>query len=206
VTASRLPVADTSPVASLAPQTSPVASLAPQTSPVASLAPQTSPVASLAPANSFTSPIIDYEPPLVGTAAVCPPPRPAALHRHTPRRLRPVPAPPARESPPPRAAAVFTDTALRRILEVIDRRRPVAQLRPLLAPTLIDAVVAMTRTRSSDGAVLRRVRMRTAADADGEATAAEVFATYTRGPRVRAIAARIEIVGGRWLVTALQIG
>jgi hypothetical protein len=35
---------------------------------------------------------------------------------------------------------------------------------------------------------------------------AEVFGTYTRGRRVRAIAGRIEIVGGRWLVTALQIG
>jgi hypothetical protein len=113
---------------------------------------QTFPVASLAPSRSFTSPIIDYEPPPVGMAALCPPPSPAALHRHTPRRLRPVPAPPAQ---PPRAAAVFTDTALRRILEVVDRRRPVAQLRPLLAPTLIDAVVAMTRTTSSDGAVLR---------------------------------------------------
>jgi uncharacterized protein DUF6459 len=164
---------------------------------------QTSPVASLAPSRSFTSPIIDYEPPPVGMAALCPPPSPAALHRHTPRRLRPVPAPPVQ---PPRAAAVFTDTALRRILEVVDRRRPVAQLRQLLAPTLIDAVVAMTRTTSSDGAVLRRVRLRTAAAADGEATAAEVFATYTRGPRVRAIAGRIEVVGGRWLVTALQIG
>jgi hypothetical protein len=167
----------------------------------------TSPVASLAPAPSFTSPIIDYEPPLVGTVAVCPPPTPAALHRHTPRRLRPVPAPPARESPPPRAAAVFADTALRRVLEVVDRRRPIVQLRPLLAPTLIDAVVAMTRTTSSDGAaVLRRVRLRTAVTADGEATAAEVFASYTRGRRVRAIAGRIEVVGGRWLVTALQIG
>jgi hypothetical protein len=37
-------------------------------------------------------------------------------------------------------------------------------------------------------------------------TAAEVFATYTRGPRVRAIAARVEIVAGRWQLVALQIG
>lgn len=154
---------------------------------------------------SFTSPIVDYEPPLLGTAA-CPPPSPAALRRHTPRRLRPVPSPP-RESPPPRAAAVFADSALRRILEVADRRRPVAQLRPLLAPTLIDAVVTITRSASPDGtAVLRRVRLRTVTAAHGEATAAEVFATYTRGRRVRAIAGRIEVISGRWVVTALQIG
>jgi hypothetical protein len=90
---------------------------------------------------------------------------------------------------------------------VVDRRRPTAQLRPLLAPTLVDSVVAMTRTTSADGsAVLRRVRLRTAVTVDGEATAAEVFASYTRSRRVHAIAGRIEVVGGRWLVTALQIG
>jgi hypothetical protein len=50
------------------------------------------------------------------------------------------------------------------------------------------------------------VRLRTADAADGEATAAEVFATYTRGDRVRAIAGRIEVVRGGWLVVALQIG
>jgi hypothetical protein len=33
-----------------------------------------------------------------------------------------------------------------------------------------------------------------------------VFATYTRGKRVRAIAGRVEVVGGRWQVVALQIG
>jgi hypothetical protein len=168
----------------------------------------TPPVASLAPApTSFTSPIIDYEPPLVGVAVACSPPTPAALHRHTTRRLRAVPAAPAHDAVPPRAAAIFADTALRRVLEVADRRRPIAQLRPLLAPALIDVVVAMTRTTPTDGAaVLRRVRLRTAGSADGEATTAEVFGTYTRGRRVRAIAGRIEIVGGRWLVTALQIG
>jgi hypothetical protein len=40
---------------------------------------------------------------------------------------------PQPEAPPPRAAAVFADGVLRRVLEVIDRRRPIAQLRPLLA-------------------------------------------------------------------------
>ena len=37
--------------------------------------------------------------------------------------------------------------------------------------------------------------------------AAEVFATYTRGRRVRAIAARIEVSrDDRWQLVALQIG
>ena len=81
-----------------------------------------------------------------------------------------------------------------------------AQLRPVLAPTLFDAVASIVRTASPEGAaVLRRVRLRSVGTAD-EPTAAEVFATYSRGPRVRAIACRIELVKGRWLVVALQIG
>ena len=163
---------------------------------------------------SFTSPVVDYEPPVVGASAAgnCPQPSPAALHRSTPRPLRSVPTgatsrPRLHELAPPRAAAVFADTALRRVLEVTDRRRPVAQLRPLVAPTLLDAVTTLTRTVPQGGAaVLRRVRLRSANVVDGEARAAEVFATYTRGRRVRAIAARVELVDGRWLVVALQIG
>ena len=44
-----------------------------------------------------------------------------------------------------RAAAVFADATLPRVLEVIDRRRPITQLRPLLAPALIDTVVTLTQ-------------------------------------------------------------
>lgn len=158
---------------------------------------------------TFTSPVVDYEPPPVGVpaTAACPPPSPSALHRHTSRPLRPVVAAPAGETVPPRAAAVFADNALRRVLEVTDRRRPVAQLRKLLSPSLYDAVVALT-TASSPGctAVLRRVRLRAADVTAGEVAAAEVFATYTRGSRVHAIAGRVELVGGRWTVTALQLG
>jgi hypothetical protein len=50
------------------------------------------------------------------------------------------------------------------------------------------------------------MRLRSAQVLDGETTAAEVFATYSRGRRVRAIAGRVELVNGRWMVTALQIG
>jgi hypothetical protein len=37
-------------------------------------------------------------------------------------------------------------------------------------------------------------------------SAAEVFATYTRGQRLRAIAARVDRVDQRWRVVGLQIG
>ncbi|KUI23857.1 hypothetical protein AU196_02335 [Mycobacterium sp. IS-1742] len=150
---------------------------------------------------SFTAPVVDYEPaPTDGAAAACPAPSPAALHRHTPRMLRP--APRAAEPVPPPAAAVFADVALRRVLEVLDRRRPVGHLKPLLAPPLLDTVGTLCRERHGQPARLRRVRLRSAGP-----VAAEVCATYTRGDRVRAIAARVEIVGDRrWQLVALQIG
>jgi len=159
---------------------------------------------------TFTTPVVDYEPAPIGAAqpGLCPPPSPAALRRPSPRTLRSVPAASADAPPvPSRAAAVFADTALRRILEVADRRRPVAQLRQVVAPALFDVVATLTRMMAAEEpAVLRRVRLRTASIVDGEATAAEVFATYTRGPRVRAIAGRIEVMDGRWRVVALQTG
>lgn len=106
--------------------------------------------------------------------------------------------------PRPGAAVVFADSALRRVLEVIDRRRPAAQLRPLLAAALTDTVIEMTRSSHSATATLRRLRVRMV-DGDQE-TRAEVFGTYTRGPRVHAIAARIELDGDHWRIVALQLG
>jgi hypothetical protein len=167
---------------------------------------------------SLTSPIIDCEPPPIAYLQ-CPPPSPTALHRRTPR---PSPCPSGGLAPnlrgeypqrpvgsrsvvpapqPPRAAVVFADAALRRVLEAIDRRRPVAQLRPLVAPALIDAVIALARTTHTATATLRRVRLRMIDD-----EAAEVFGSYTRGQRVRAVAARVERHRDGWRIVALQIG
>jgi hypothetical protein len=147
---------------------------------------------------SLTTPIIDCEPPPVGITA-CPPPSPAALHRRTTRRLRPVPRPP-RDPLPPRAAMLFADAALRRVLEVVDRRRPIAQLRPLVTPALIDTVTALTRAPHTAAATLRRVRVRMV-----DSESAEVFGTYTRGPRTLAVAARIELHRDRWRIAAFQL-
>lgn len=150
---------------------------------------------------SLTSPIVDYEPaPICVTA--CPPPSPAALHRRTPRPLRSVAAHPVVCEPRPlHEAVVFADAALRRVLEVVDRRRSIAQLRPLVAPALIDSVIALARRPHTAAATLRRVRLRMVND-----EAAEVFATYTRGQRLRAIAARVDRIDGRWHIVGLQIG
>lgn len=152
---------------------------------------------------ALIAPVIDCEPAPIGVGA-CRPPTPKALRRRTPRPLRSAPTVPERT--PPRVAVVFADAALRRVLEVIDRRRPIAQLRPLLAPALTDIVTALTRYPHTGGttaaATLRRVRLRMVDDGH----AAEVFGTYRRGPRVRAIAARIALDGDRWRIVALQIG
>lgn len=117
-----------------------------------------------------------------------------------------------------REAAVFADAAVRRVLEVIDRRRPVAQLRPLLASSLVESVLSVGRTVTGSAgehpgaAVLRRLRLQPAGHPDPQ-TAAEVFGSYSRGERIHAIACRVERVTPtnpanrtRWLVVALHIG
>jgi hypothetical protein len=112
-----------------------------------------------------------------------------------------------------RQAAVFADAALRRVLEVIDRRHPATQLRPMLAPGLLDSVLAIGRSGHAPAhqgaAVLRRMRLQPAGHRDPEA-AAEVFGSYSRGNRVHAIACRVEQVltdgRARWQLVALHIG
>jgi hypothetical protein len=173
------------------------------------------PVVGLPPPDTAVTPVIDYEPP---TRALprCLPSSHAPLRAPTTRpRLRGKPDDGQSEgstcqtnvaplSPQLRQAAVFADAALRRVLEVIDRRRPAAALRSVLAPCLVDSVLSVTRAVAGQpgAAVLRRMRLQPAG------SAAEVFGTYSRGDRIHAIACRVEQLPtpGRWLVVALHIG
>jgi hypothetical protein len=155
--------------------------------------------------NLTVIPVVDYEPPVGVPRRPSPP---VAMARHGRRRLVAVPR--VREHPSARAAAVFADAALRGVLEVVDGRRPFAQLQPLLADRLADTVIALARSpRSGTGlaAQLRQVRLRIV---DGDGDVAEVFATYCRGDRIRAIAGRVERaeVRGRrrWRLVALHVG
>jgi Family of unknown function (DUF6459) len=155
--------------------------------------------------------VVDCEPP-ARDVRQCRPPSPTALrprNAHVPQRhssqhpAQPAPA----MSASMRQAARFADAALRRVLEVIDRRRSISQLNGLLAAGLVDSVLSANRLTGADGgvAVLRRVRLQTV-DSPGFA-AAEVFGSYSRGRRMHAIACRIERMGsGRWQVVALHIG
>ncbi|HEY5845096.1 MAG TPA: Rv3235 family protein [Mycobacterium sp.] len=150
-------------------------------------------------------PVVDYEPALA--AGPQPPPvRPTGSgHRH----LHAVRTGPPEPSDQFRRAATFTDAALRSVLEVIDRRRPITQLRPMLSTGLIDSVVSFARAAPArqSGAVLRRVRLQAIAP---DERAFEVSASYTRGPRLHAVACRVEQVstpqGGAWQVVALHMG
>jgi len=150
------------------------------------------------------SPVADYEPPAFGG----PPELPPAAGRRARPAPRPQPPPAAEDDGRARAAAAFADAALRRVLEVIDRRRPLAQLRPLLAAPLVDSLLLASGGRGPEQAAqLRRVRAQMTR-ADG--TAAEAAACYTRGRRAYAIACRIEQfmtpTGPRWLMVALHLG
>lgn len=146
-------------------------------------------------------PVVDYEPPAFGGPATLPP-----VTDPAPRG--PVRVPPGRgcaaEDARTRAAAVFADAALRRILEVIDRRRPPAQLQPLMAAGLVDSLPSAAGTGP---ARLRRV---VAQLAEPGGTAAEVAASYTRADQVHAIACRVEQIGTAtgplWRVVALHMG
>jgi hypothetical protein len=155
--------------------------------------------------------VVDCEPP-ARDVRQCRPPSPTSLRRRNAavqqrHSSQPAAAAAPAMSVPMRQAAGFADAALRRVLEVIDRRRPVAQLRGLLAGGLVDSVLAAHRLGSNaDGvAVLRRLRLQAVGAADGLA-AAEVFGSYSRGGRMHAIACRIERIAGRWQVVALHIG
>ena len=104
---------------------------------------------------------------------------------------------------PMRQAAGFADAALRRVLEVIDRRRPVAQLNGLLAAGLVDSVLSANRLAGSrDGvAVLRRVRLQPAVWPRPRCSAATVA-----GRACTPSHAASSNVAGRWQVVALHIG
>lgn len=148
-----------------------------------------------------TAPVIDYEPapqPLGAHRLSC---TTASTHRlPNRRRVQPV------EPRPPKSAVVFAETALRQLIEVIDRRRPVAQLNALMAPVLVDQVIARAGVTPPGSATLRRVRVRCVDTGDTEVTAAEVFATFLRCGRVHAVAGRIEPHRSSWRFCALQIG
>ncbi|WP_254900608.1 Rv3235 family protein [Rhodococcus sp. 1168] len=98
--------------------------------------------------------------------------------------------------------------ALRLILEVLDRRRATARLGGLFTPTVVESLKTLVNSQppgqSLGTASLRRVHVSRCAK-----NSAEVFGTYARGPRIFAVAARLEYRKtarhSGWTVTSVRI-
>ncbi|MET8795629.1 Rv3235 family protein [Nocardia sp. NPDC004568] len=112
----------------------------------------------------------------------------------------------AARNPEPAGARAFATTSVRILLEVLDRRRPVAQLTALCTPGLVCAIGSLVAGDHAPGrnlgsAVLGNVRL-----FQVEERAAEMVATYQRGPRRLVLAGRIERGSTTpWKVTALRV-
>lgn len=171
----------------------------------------------------FLSRVAPFEPPL-SSSTVHPrdrvpatEPRPA-VHRtsvrsnRSRRRIeptaRPVVAADARPVVPADARS-SADRAMRILIEVIDRRRSADQLSMLFSTPMIDLVRTIVRNpppgRRLGFAAVHRVHVVYQSE-----HSAEVFGSYTRGPRMFAFAGRIELaVDPRrpgWTVTSLRVG
>ncbi|MGW0250362.1 Rv3235 family protein [Nocardia goodfellowii] len=116
-----------------------------------------------------------------------------------------------REAPPvvgaaQSAARKFADRVLRAALEVLDHRRPVAQLGGMVSPQVLAAVRTMV---AGDSAPSRELGVATLAKVDVfmvDAENAEICARYLRGHRRLAIAARARYVrGGGWQLTVFRV-
>ncbi|NLE80678.1 MAG: hypothetical protein GX610_14060 [Rhodococcus sp.] len=99
---------------------------------------------------------------------------------------------------------------MRLALEVLDLRRSPRQLRPFISDPMIDVVQSHSRSpdasRRPGTAVLQRLRVQLRGT-----DAAEVFGTYSRGARILAFAAHMEmrrVHAGKspaWTITQLQL-
>ncbi|NLG54876.1 MAG: hypothetical protein GX542_04380 [Rhodococcus sp.] len=115
---------------------------------------------------------------------------------------------------PPRDGQQFAELAIRRALEVLDRRRSPDHLRALCAPDVIEHVHHLSATRGGgvSTSVPQTLHLQRADSAqDPAATAAipepeviEFFGTYTHGGRRPAFAGQMARTQGRWQVTSLM--
>jgi len=125
------------------------------------------------------------EPPIDGDSAV---PAPRVIPRSRSRSASATTAD-ARRTPADPQVREFACIAMTLVLEALDRRRPAAQLTRLLSPPTMSVVRSLVGSQTPDQARASNLRVHTQAGADG---GAEIYATFARGARVHAIAARVE--------------
>lgn len=141
------------------------------------------------------SPVATRPPDLENTPGAAqpypPPPQPYPLQPHRPH--------PRAVSPATAAARRFAAETAAVIVEVLDRRRNVAQLRSRVTAPVLEQFTALVRSAPLRGVeqvgVVRRVHIQMC-----DPTAAEVFGSYARGGRVRAFVCRVE-----WLPCRVRI-
>ncbi|MFI7665497.1 Rv3235 family protein [Nocardia sp. NPDC049526] len=103
-------------------------------------------------------------------------------------------------------AQQFVERALRLALEILDHRRPVAQLTTMATPAVVSAVRTIVRADLAPGRTLRVAVLYRAGVMMVDASTAEVFATYDRGRQHFAIAARIARTRSTdWRLTAFRV-
>jgi hypothetical protein len=113
-----------------------------------------------------------------------------------------VPPPPPPDEPPLHPATLAA--VFRRVLEVLDGRRPATQLRTLLPDVAFEALLTRLRTTPAGRRhVLRRLRTCFPTPHVVEVSAV-VVVTAPGHDRVTAAAARFERDGERWLCTVLR--
>lgn len=116
--------------------------------------------------------------------------------------------PPAVRPNPTSASAVevrrMVEALLRLTLEIVDRRRRPDQLQGMATQPVIDALAVLSVSnppgRELGSAALRKIRIVSAGP-----SAAEICASYARGPRLFAIAGRIERRRDLWVATTLLL-
>lgn len=87
------------------------------------------------------------------------------------------------------------------VLEVLNRRRPAAQLRDKLTPAAYAALcAALAEPEAPRGYRLRRFRL-----SQPSQHAVEVFGTVALGERTQALAARLDEAGGRWTCSTITV-
>jgi hypothetical protein len=144
-------------------------------------------------------PLPDYEP----DGADAPPRRWSSLRPGTGPQLTLVPPAPRRDGPPVPPATLAL--VLRRVLEVLDGRRPVGQLRSLLPDPAFEALLTRLRTvRPGCRHALRKLRTCYPTEAAVEVTAVITVKPPTGRDRVVAAAARFDQDGDQWLCTVLR--
>jgi hypothetical protein len=147
-------------------------------------------------------PLPDYEP---GEPDI-PPRRWSSLRPVNGPQLTLVPPVAQPPSEPPPVPPVTLWQLLRRVLEVLDGRRPVGQLRTLLPEPAFEALLTRLRTaRPGSRHVLRSLRTCYPSTSAVEVSAVIAVTSPSGRDRVIAAAARFERRGEQWPCTVLRL-